>query len=297
MVKIGIIGVGTVGGAIAAAIVNGGSPARELVLLDIDAKRVRAAAEDLSHAAAFRDAPIKIFAGGYKDFADADIIVLSAGANQKPGQTRAELAPQNARVIADVVKKIPLSKNIILIVVSNPLDSMVALAQRLSKLPPERVIGTGTMLDTARLRAILSAKFDVSPRAVEAYVLGEHGDSGFVNWTNATLGGLPLPRLSGGEKKKIERDVLGAAYRIIDGRSATWDGIAAATADLIKCIANDERRILPVSIACKGVAYSMPRIVGAKGAIAAPFPAMSAAEKARLSASIRAIEKNLKTIS
>ncbi|MDR3208766.1 MAG: NAD(P)-binding domain-containing protein [Rickettsiales bacterium] len=296
MVKIGIIGAGSVGGAIASRIVAD-NLGRELVLIDTDAPRVRAAALDLSHAAAFGRG-MKITAGKYENLGDADIVIISAGANQKTGQSRTELVERNAMVMLDVVPKIMSAadrKKIILIVVSNPLDSMVMAAQKISNLPAGRVIGTGTMLDTARLRHELSRRFNVSASAVDAYVLGEHGDSSVVNWTSARIGGLP-PEVADKRKREIEKRVRGAAMDIILGRGATWDGIAAAAADLVRCIANDERRILPVSIVDRRVAYSMPRIVGAGGVSATIMPAMDGSERAALRASIDAIKKNYEIV-
>jgi len=170
------------------------------------------------------------------------------------------------------------------------------LVQKISGLPAARVIGTGTMLDSARLRAELAEHFGVSPGAVDACVLGEHGDSSVVNWTSASIGGgkIDLPAKARGE---IERRVKGAAMEIIKGRGATWDGIAAATTDLIRAIGNDERRVLPVSITDGKTAYSMPRIVGRLGVIATLSPEMNATERKGLADSIKAIQKVYKTIS
>ena len=196
------------------------------------------------------------------------------------------------------------AKNVVLILVTNPLDVMVMLAQRLSKLPPARVIGTGTMLDSARLRTILSRNLSVSPQSVNAYVLGEHGDSSFVNWTSATIGGLSLDEfcrqtknaLPQTTRNTIEHRVRNAAYEIIRGRGATWDGIGAAVADLLRCIINDEHRILTTSIVSgvgsDMVACSMPRIVGATGVTATLIPKMSGTEAAALRRSAKVIQKN-----
>jgi L-lactate dehydrogenase len=296
--KIGIIGVGSVGGAIASRMVTE-NPARELVLIDKDAPRVKSAAADLTHAAAFGSG-MKITVGKYGDLADANIAIIAAGANQKIGQSRTELVESNAAVMLDVVPKIMTAadkKKIILIVVSNPLDPMVMAVRKISGLPAGRVIGTGTMLDTARLRSELSRQFDVSPAAVGAYVLGEHGDTSIINWSGANIGGAPMPPMTDKKKKEIEGRVRGAAMEIIKGRGATWDGIAAATADLARCVINDERRVLPVSVADGKAAYSMPRVVGANGARETIAPAMDAAESAALRASIDAIRKTYEIIS
>jgi len=294
--KIGIIGVGSVGGAIASRIVAEES-ASELVLFDTDKKRLRSAVLDLDHAAAFGGG-VEI-STGYPAMKGADMVIISAGANQRIGESRSELVLKNAEVMRDVVPKIMAhadKKKIILIVVSNPLDSIVMTAQKISGLAPGRVIGTGTMLDSARFRAELSRRFKVSPKSVSSYVLGEHGDSAVLNWTSANIGGLPIQGVTAKEKTEIEGRVRGAAMEIIQGRGATWDGIAAATCALVRAIDNDERRILPVSIIEKGVAYSLPRIVGREGVAATLPPVISADEKKALATSIKTIQKTYKAI-
>lgn len=304
--KIAIIGVGSVGSAVATAVKNTGL-VHEMVLFDRDGIRARAAAEDLGHAATF-GFDVKITAvNNYRGIRGSDIVIIAAGANQKPGQTRTDLLQNNADVIRDIVPRVMDNvdaKNVVLILVTNPLDVMVMLAQRLSKLPPARVIGTGTMLDSARLRTILSRNLSVSPQSVNAYVLGEHGDSSFVNWTSATIGGLSLDEfcrqtknaLPQTTRNTIEHRVRNAAYEIIRGRGATWDGIGAAVADLLRCIINDEHRILTTSIVSgvgsDMVACSMPRIVGATGVTATLIPKMSGTEAAALRRSAKVIQKN-----
>jgi L-lactate dehydrogenase len=304
--KIAIIGLGSVGSAVATAVANTGL-AREMVLFDRDEARARAAAEDLGHASAF-SFDIKITAvGNYRGIRGSGIVVIAAGANQKPGQTRMDLLAANANVIRDIVPQVMANvdlKNVILVVVTNPLDVMVMLAQKLSKLPESRVIGTGTMLDSARLKIILSRQLGVSAQSVNAYVLGEHGDSSVLNWSAASVGNLPLDDfckqikvpLSPASRKTIEYRVRNAAYEIIQGRGATWDGIGAVVADLTRCVANDEKRILTVSIAGgvgrKSVAVSLPRIVGAGGVIASLVPKMNAAESGALQSSASIIRES-----
>lgn len=308
--KIGIIGIGSVGAAVATAVATTGL-SREIVLLDRDALRARASAEDLGHASAF-SYDIKISAAtDYRALRGSDIVIIAAGANQKPGETRTDLLRANVAVISDIIPRVMKnvdSKKVKLIIVTNPLDVMVMLAQKLSKLPPSRVIGTGTMLDSARLRTILGRRLGVSTRGVHAYVLGEHGDSSVVGWTAASVGGLGLDdfcrqtgvSLSASERRQIEQDVHNAAYEIIRGRGATWDGIGAAAADLVRCIANDERRILTVSMidgtARDGVAMSLPRIVGANGVVASLHPRMNASETAGLRKSGKIIRENYDSI-
>ena len=304
--KISIIGLGSVGSAVATAVANTGL-AREMVFFDRDGVRARAAAEDLGHAAAF-SYDIKITAvNNYRAIRGSEIVIIAAGANQKPGQTRTDLLNANADVIRDIIPRVMANvdaKTVKLIIVTNPLDVMVMLAQSLSKLPANRVIGTGTMLDSARLRTILSRQLSVSTQSISAYVLGEHGDSSMVAWGAAYIGGLDLAgfckqtkvSLPQTTRKTIEHRVHNAAYEIIRGRGATWDGIAGAVADLVRCIVNDENRILTVStvdgVGKKALAMSLPRIVGVNGVVATLMPRLDASESAALRRSGRIIRKN-----
>lgn len=304
--KISIIGIGSVGSAVATAVANTGL-AHEIVLFDRDGIRARAAAEDLGHAAAF-SYDIKITAvNTYRAIRGSEIVIIAAGANQKPGQTRTDLLHANAAVISDIVPRVMANvdaKNVKLIIVTNPLDVMVMLAQKISKLPASRVIGTGTMLDSARLRTILSRQLSVSTQSINAYVLGEHGDSSMIVWSSACVGGIDLNSfcrqtkisLPQTTRKTIEHRVHNAAYEIIQGRGATWDGIAGAVADLVRCIVNDERRILTVSTVDgpgdKALSMSLPRIVGRDGVIATLAPKMDGPESTALRRCSRIIRKN-----
>lgn len=308
--KIAIIGVGSVGSAVATAVKNTGL-VHEMVLFDRDGVRARAAAEDLGHAATF-GFDVKISAvNNYRGIRGSDIVIIAAGANQKTGETRMDLLQHNAEVIYDIVPRVMAnvdSKKVVLILVTNPLDVMVMLAQSISKLPPSRVIGTGTMLDTARLRTILSRTLSVSPQSIHSYVLGEHGDSSVIDWSSITVGGLPLDdfcrqtknQLTASARNTIEYRVHNAAYEIIRGRGATWDGIGAAVADLLRCIINDEHRILTVSTVsgtgAQVLAMSLPRVVGASGVVATLNPKMSSAESSALRRSGRIIQKNFSRI-
>lgn len=308
--KISIIGIGSVGAAVATAVKNTGL-AHEIVLFDRNGVRARAAAEDLGHAAAF-SYDVKITAvNTYRAIRGSEIVIIAAGANQRVGETRTDLLNANTVVINDIIPRVMAnvdSKNVKLIIVTNPLDVMVMVAQKLSKLPAGRVIGTGTMLDSARLRTILARQLSVSTQSINAYVLGEHGDSSVVNWSSACIGGIDLNTfckqtkntLPATTRKTIEHRVHNAAYEIIQGRGATWDGIAGAVADLVRCIANDEHRILTVStvdgVGDKTLAMSLPRIVGNGGVIATLNPKMDATESSALRRSGKIIRKNYATI-
>lgn len=308
--KVAIIGVGTVGSAVATAIKNTGC-VHEIVLYDRDGLRARAAAEDLDHAASF-GFDVKITAvSNYRGIRGSEIVIIAAGANQKPGESRMDLLNKNAAVIRDIIPHVIANvdtKTVKIMILTNPLDVMVMLAQKLSKISSSRVIGTGAMLDSARLRTILSRQFGVSTQSINAYVLGEHGDSSVVDWTSITVGALSLDEfcrqtkisLPATTRNTITHRVRNAAYEIIRGRGATWDGIGAAAADLLRCIVNDERRILTVScVSGTGadmVAMSLPRIVGASGIVATLRPKLSASESAALRRSGKIIRKNYDSI-
>ncbi len=309
--KIAIIGIGSVGSAVATAVKNTGC-VHEMVLFDRDGIRARAAAEDLGHAATF-GFDVKITAASnYRAIRGSDIVIISAGANQRVGETRTDLLNKNAAVISDIVPRVMANvdpKRVKLIIVTNPLDVMVMLAQKLSHLPPSRVIGTGTMLDTARLRTIMSRQLGVSSQSINAYVLGEHGDSSVVDWGTITVGGLKLDdfcrqakiSLPATTRNTIAHRTRNAAYEIIQGRGATWDGIGAAVSDLLRCIINDERRILTVSCVAgagaSALAMSLPRVVGVDGVSLTLSPKMAAADASALRRSGKIIRKNYDSIS
>jgi len=304
--KIAIIGVGTVGSAIATAVQKTGL-AHEIVLFDRDGIRARAAAEDLGHASAF-SYDIKITAvSTYRAIKGSEIVIIAAGANQRIGETRMDLLNKNAAVIEDIIPRVMAnvdSKKVKLVIVTNPLDVMVMLAQKLSKLPATRVIGTGTMLDSARFKIILSRHLGISTRSITSYVLGEHGDSSVINWSSVCVGGIALDdfckqakiSLPQTTRNSIEHRVKNAAYEIIKGRGATWDGIGAAVVDLLYAIVNDEKRILTTSVVSgvgkEAVAISLPRVIGSNGVIMNLHPKMNATETSALRKSAKIIRKN-----
>jgi L-lactate dehydrogenase len=308
--KISIIGVGSVGSAVATAVKNTGL-AQEIVLYDRDGIRARAAAEDLGHASAF-SYDIKITAASnYRAIRGSEIVIVAAGANQKPGETRMDLLHKNSAVISDIIPRVMDNvdaKNVKIIIVTNPLDVMVMLAQKLSRLPASRVIGTGTMLDSARFKTILSRQLGISTRSITSYALGEHGDSSVVNWSSVCIGGIGLDdfckqtklSLPMTTRKTIEHRVKNAAYEIIQGRGATWDGIGAAVADLLYAIINDERRILTTSIVDSlgknAVAVSLPRVVGNDGVLMTLKSKMNIDETTNLRKSAKIIRRNFDLI-
>lgn len=291
--KVGIVGAGMVGSAAANALMLTGA-ADEVVLVDRDAARATAEAEDVLHATPFVRGG-RIAAGGYDRLAGADLVVLAAGVSQKPGETRLQLLERNAAVFAEIIPQVlDAAPEAILLVATNPVDVMTQIATRLAAgLPPGRVFGSGTILDTARFRARLAAHVGVAAPSVHAYVLGEHGDSEVLCWSVADIGGLTIADfaaqigrpLSDEVRAAIDADVRRAAYRIIAGKGATWYGIAGGLARLVRAIRSDERAVVTVSAITDGigdgppVALSMPRILGAGGVLDAVLPHLSAEEQ------------------
>jgi L-lactate dehydrogenase len=304
--KVGIVGAGMVGGAAANALVLRGA-ASEVVLIDQNRKRAIAEAEDITHATPFAYIT-RVRAGDYDDLAGADAVILAAGVGQKPGETRLELLERNAGVFADVISKVlHAAPDTILVIATNPVDVMTQIATRLSGLPPERVIGSGTILDTARFRALLGAHLGASPKSVHAYVLGEHGDSEVLCWSLAHVGGIGVDRLArqigrpldDEVKARIDQGVRRAAYRIIEGKGATWHGIAGGLTRIVQSIGGNEDSVLTVSIMTEKVegvgpiALSLPRIVGRGGVVRTLLPHLDASEKDGLRRSAATIEAAL----
>jgi len=282
--KIGIVGCGFVGSTACYAMVLQGIGS-EFVLVDINRKVADAHAQDILHATPFSH-PARVHAGSYEDLVGAEIVVVAAGVSQKPNETRLQLLERNAQVFEDVIPQIRrYAQDAILLIATNPVDIMTQIATRISGLPPERVIGSGTILDTARFRALLGEYLGVSPQSVHAYVLGEHGDSEVLVWTEARVGGVSVfdfaeqigRPINDEVKRQIDEGVRFAAYKIIEGKGATYFGIGAGIARLARAILNDERAMLTVSALNEEVeevpqvALSLPRIVGRQG-ITATLP-------------------------
>ena len=296
--KVGIVGVGMVGSAAGFALALTGG-AREVVLVDRDAARARAEAEDISHAVPFGRAA-RVRAGDWADLAGAGVVILACGVSQRPGETRLALLSRNAAVFSEVIGHVRrVAADAILLVATNPVDVMTDIATRLSGLPPARVIGSGTILDTARFRSLLGAHLGIAPQSVHAYVLGEHGDSEVLSWTAARAGSVPIRAfaaqvgapITDTVRAAIDDGVRRAAYRIIAGKGATWHGIGAGLARIVRAIAGDEGAVLSVSIVTPEiagvgpVALSLPRVLGAAGVTADLMPDLDAAETEALRAS------------
>ncbi|NBK77928.1 L-lactate dehydrogenase [bacterium D16-76] len=253
--KVVLVGTGMVGMSFAYCALNQ-ALCDELVLVDIDKKRAMGEAMDLNHGLAFSKASMKIYAGEYEDCADADIVAICAGVNQKPGESRLDLLRRNAKVFQSIVGPVVESGfGGIFLVATNPVDIMTRVTYELSGFNSSRVLGTGTTLDTARLRYLLGEYFSVDPRNVHAYVMGEHGDSEFVPWSQAVLATKPVTAIckdSGGkfcieEMQKISCQVRDAAQQIIDAKSATYYGIGMAMVRIVRAILSHENSVLTVS--------------------------------------------------
>jgi L-lactate dehydrogenase len=296
--KIGIVGAGNVGSTAAYAMVMRGV-ANEIVLVDIDEKLAEAQARDIVHATPFAS-PTIVRSGDESELAEARAVVICAGVSQKPGESRLALLERNASVFEDLIPKVrAAAPEAILVIATNPVDVMTHVATGVADIPPERVVGTGTILDSARFRTLLGEHLGISPKSVHAYVLGEHGDSEVLHWSEAMAGHTPvvdLARLVGrpldeDARARIDGAVRNAAHSIIEGKGSTYYGIGGGIARIVGAILSDERAILSCSIVTdevagvREVALSLPRIVGAGGVAATLEPELDEREKEALAKS------------
>lgn len=276
--KVAVIGCGFVGSSSAFALMQSGLFS-EMVLIDADTKRAEGEAMDISHGISFAR-PMQIYAGNYDDITDAAIIVITAGANQKPDETRLDLIKKNAAIMKSIVGEIKKRDfGGILLIVSNPVDILTLIALKESGYPSNRVIGSGTVLDTGRFKYLLGEHLDVDSRSVHAFIIGEHGDSELAAWSNARIGGLKVNdfcELRGHfnheqSMKKIFENVRNSAYEIIERKHATYYGIAMAVKRICEAIVRNEKSILPVSSLMTGeyglndVVLSIPAVVDETG--------------------------------
>lgn len=275
--KIVLAGTGFVGMSMAYCLLNQGV-AQELVLIDVDKQKAEGEAMDLSHGVPCAGAEMEIRAGDYSECKDASLVVITAGIAQKPNQTRLELAKTNAQIAAEITKNIVASGfHGIILVASNPVDVMTHVVQKVSGFPSEKVIGSGTVLDTARLRYLIGKYLGISTKNVHAYIMGEHGDSSFVPWEHCYAGCKSLKEImidNHHDLKDLDRiytEVQQAAYEIINRKKATYYGIGLALTKLIKAILNDENGIYTVSTYLQGeygqndVYIGVPAIIGENG--------------------------------
>jgi L-lactate dehydrogenase len=309
--KTGIVGSGFVGATAAYALVMRGV-GRRVVLVDQNRARADSEADDILHAVPFAN-PLEITAGDYAELAGSKVVVVSAGVGQKPGETRLQLLGRNAQVFRQVIPNIlQYAPEAILLIATNPVDVMTHVAAHYAEefgVPSSRVIGSGTTLDTARLRSLIGRHLNVDSQHIHAYVLGEHGDSEVIPWSLVTVGGIPLEDF--GTSRKISIDyapiderVRRAAYRIIEGKGATYYGIGSAIARIVEVILQDERSLLTVCTSTEDVAgikdvtVSLPNLVGGEGIIQTFFPKLNEVETAALRASaqvVRSVIEDLNT--
>lgn len=278
--KIGVIGCGLVGATSAFALMMSGIYS-EIVMIDVNTDKAEGEAMDISHAVPFSK-PARIYAGTYDDIVDASIVIVAAGASQLPGETRLDLARKNVGVFRSIIPELASrSYDGIVLIVSNPVDVLTYAALKLSSLPPSRVFGSGTLLDSARLRYGIGEHLGIDSRSVHAYIIGEHGDSEFPAWRSVNISGIPLHEfceLRGffdHEKhmNELALSVKNSAYELIEKKSATYYGIAMSVKRICEAITRDEKSILPLSCLQSGmygisdVALSVPAVVGREGII------------------------------
>lgn len=309
--KIAIVGCGAVGAATAFSLMESGLYS-EIVMVDVNKDKAEGEAMDILHGTSLIT-PMRIYAGSYEDIADAAVIVITAGAAQKPGETRLDLIHKNIAIFNLILKEIRRVKpKGILLVVANPVDILTYYTARMSGLPERRVFGSGTVLDTARLRTLIGSKLNVDSRSVHAFVIGEHGDSEIVTWSHANISGVPLPdfyalrgmNLDDLEKieEEIGNDVRNSAYEIIRRKGATCYGIGVSVRRICSAIVKDEKSILPVSTvlhgtyAIEGCALSVPAIVGQEGVEGLVPVAMSETERINLLKSAEILKQNMADI-
>lgn len=291
MSRIGIIGTGWVGSSVAISTLHGGA-ARELLLHDARQELALAEAMDLSHGSSFYP-PARVRAASVDEMLDTDAVVITAGRAGKAGQSRLDLLRDNAALVGDLGQRFSGYRGLV-VMVTNPVDVLTYLFQRSSGLPAERVLGTGTLLDTARLRQVVGREIGVDARSVHAHVVGEHGDSEVVLWSSASIGGMPLRDWPGWEPSReiaIAEEVRSAAYQIIQRKGATNHAIGLATAALLRWILRGENRVVTLSRVQGDLAFSLPCIVGASGAGAPLAVAMDGEERARLARSAEVLKK------
>ena len=276
--KCAMIGCGFVGSASVYALMQSGLFS-DIVLIDANKDKAEGEALDISHGIPFAK-PVEIIAGDYPDISDASIVIITAGAAQKPGETRLDLVKKNVGIFKSIIPEVvKYNKDCTLLIVANPVDVLTYAALKLSGFPKERVIGSGTVLDTARFKYLLGEHLDLDSRSIHAFIIGEHGDSEIAAWSSANVSGVPIHKVCemrgftdhDHETRRLAEQVKNAAYEIIDKKGATYYGIGMAIKRICEAIIRDERSILPVSTLMTGqfglsdVCLSMPAIVGEKG--------------------------------
>lgn len=307
--KVVLVGTGFVGMSMAYAIANQGIGVNELVLIDVLKDKAIGEAMDLSDGIPCSPSHMTVKAGEYSDCGDADIVVITAGLNQKPGQTRLELSTANAKIMKDITTQVVASGfNGIFLIASNPVDIMTKVVQEVSKFPTNRVIGSGTALDTSRLRYQIGKYLDVSSKNIHAYVMGEHGDSSFVPWEHAYVGCKKMIDIMNDNNRnladldKIYVEVRDSAYEIINRKKATYYGIGIGLTRIIKNILNDTNEILTVSAYLNGeyghkdIYIGMPAIINSNGARELLELDLSKKDQAKLDESCKILSEYMQEI-
>ncbi len=311
--KVAIIGAGSVGATIAYNLFVRGS-ANEIALIDLNREKAEAEAQDIQQGMPLGRS-VNVYASGFDSCGDSEMVILTAGAKQRPGETRMELLDRNVAITRSIVESVVATDFAgILLVVTNPVDVLTYLTWKLSGYSRQRVFGTGTVLDTSRLRSFLSERCDVNPQNVHGYVLGEHGNTSFPAWSTVSIGGLPIDQylvmrsdLSPGAslsdlKTEAKNYVREAAYAIIKGKGSTYYAIAQAVATIVDSVLRDERRILPVSTvrddypALADIAYSYPAVVGSGGIVYQLHYGLSVDERKELIDSVDFIASNVRKV-
>ncbi len=297
--KVVLIGCGNVGMSYAYALLNQKTYVDELALIDLDEERVMGEVMDLNHCLAYSPSKMKIYKGNYSDCHDASLVVIAAGANQEVGETRMDLIHKNSRIFKTIVTSVMENGfDGIFLVASNPLDVMTQLVLRYSSFPKNRVIGSGTTLDTARLKYLLSEKVEVNPKDIECFVMGEHGDSEFIPWSLVSIAGKSIDAfVSREEMESLEESVRLSAYEIIKRKGATFYGIGMSLVYITSAILEDKRIILPISSYDEEnvVCISTPAILGKSGAEKIFIP-LKREEEEKLKTSINVIKEALERI-
>jgi L-lactate dehydrogenase len=306
---VGIVGTGNVGIAAAFAVFLRGL-ASEIILVDKDVKRAEGEAMDLMHGQAFVGS-MTVKAGGYEDLSSAQVVIISAGVAQKPSETRIDLLNRNVAVFKEIVSELDRhTPQSVLIIASNPVDILTFVTQKLSSRTPNRIIGTGTMLDTSRFRALLGRHYGVDPRSVHAYILGEHGDTEVPIWSTANIGGVSLienlilgKRFEKDKMNQLFKHVRDAAYDIIDRKGYTNTAIGAAIVRLVEALLDDQKSVLPVSRMLNGeygltdVCLSVPSVIGITGVEETILPVLSETERQGLIQSASVLKDRLAKLS
>lgn len=295
--KVVIIGCGNVGMSYAYALLNQRTYVNKLVLIDLNRERIEGEVADLNHCLPYAPSKISINVGDYSDCKDARLVVIAAGANQKPGETRMDLIHKNASIFKDIVGQVMASGfNGIFLVATNPLDVMTYLTYKYSGLPANQVIGTGTSLDTARLQLIIGKKLCINPKNIQGYVIGEHGDSEFIPWSNANISLQNIKEFfSQEELDDIEDDVRNAAYEIINKKGATYYGIGMAMVRITNAILGNENTIMALSVYDENndVYIGLPAILNETGIKGRIKLKLTPEEETKLQNSIDIIKENI----